>query len=348
MSAAPYFASSYAEARQKFRDAAHTFQTFTHPHLAGPEGEYLTVDVSRIGAEKAKRVILTCSATHGVEGYVGSAAQVAALKTGICDSLPPDTAVVHVHAINPYGFAHTRRVNEDNVDLNRNFMDFSQPLPAEHPLTKEVLPLLAAEKPDVKLQEMVEKYGLKPVQAAITQGQYRLPESIYFGGKSPVWSNIVWREIVAQHCRGAAQVLHIDIHSGLGPYGYGELIYSDPLDSPTLQVARNLWGDSVKCSLDGSSVSPPLTGEIERGVKDEVGFDNVVSVTLEFGTIFLPEMLAGIQADNWLHNQKQVDRATRARIKRQIRYCFYGEEPVWRDMTVERSLDVMRRALKGA
>ena len=28
-----------------------------------------------------------------------------------------------IHALNPFGFAHLRRANEDNVDLNRNFVD---------------------------------------------------------------------------------------------------------------------------------------------------------------------------------------------------------------------------------
>ncbi len=38
-------------------------------------------------------------------------------------------AVVHVPAVNSHGFSHARRVKEDNVDLNRNFIDFAQPLP---------------------------------------------------------------------------------------------------------------------------------------------------------------------------------------------------------------------------
>ena len=37
-------------------------------------------------------------------------------------------AVLLVHAVNPYGFSHLRRANEDHIDLNRNFLDFSRPL----------------------------------------------------------------------------------------------------------------------------------------------------------------------------------------------------------------------------
>ena len=47
------------------------------------------------------------------------------------DPLPASgrPTLVFVHALNPYGFSWVRRVNEDNVDLNRNFPDWSQPLP---------------------------------------------------------------------------------------------------------------------------------------------------------------------------------------------------------------------------
>ena len=37
--------------------------------------------------------------------------------------------VLMLHAINPHGFSHLRRGNEDNVDLNRNFIDWTAPPP---------------------------------------------------------------------------------------------------------------------------------------------------------------------------------------------------------------------------
>ena len=38
-------------------------------------------------------------------------------------------ALVLVHAVNPHGFSHLHRTNEDNIDLNRNHIDFGAPLP---------------------------------------------------------------------------------------------------------------------------------------------------------------------------------------------------------------------------
>ena len=63
------------------------------------------------------------SGIHGVEGFFGSAVQLAFL-----DSLPPNwqpppgTKFILLHALNPFGFAWRRRFNEENVDLNRNFL----------------------------------------------------------------------------------------------------------------------------------------------------------------------------------------------------------------------------------
>ena len=68
------------------------------------------------------------SGTHGVEGYCGSGIQIGFLKEGLFAELPDDMSVVLLHAMNPYGFSNDRRVNEDNVDLNRNFLDFAAPI----------------------------------------------------------------------------------------------------------------------------------------------------------------------------------------------------------------------------
>jgi hypothetical protein len=50
-------------------------------------------------------------------------------------------AVLYVHALNPYGFSHIRRATHENVDLNRNFHDFSKPLPVNEAY-RELHPLL--------------------------------------------------------------------------------------------------------------------------------------------------------------------------------------------------------------
>ena len=70
------------------------------------------------------------SGTHGVEGYYGSDSQIALLDNLRDHASPEDTCVVLVHLVNPLGTAWLRRVNEDNADANRNYIDFTQAPPA--------------------------------------------------------------------------------------------------------------------------------------------------------------------------------------------------------------------------
>ena len=127
------FSESYAEARAKFCGAAAgaggALRSWHNPHARGPSGEALYLDTARFGPADAANMLVLISSTHGVEGHCGSGAQIAWLRTGGPAKLPKDTGALIVHAINPYGFAWTRRVTEDNVDLNRNFVDHDKAYP---------------------------------------------------------------------------------------------------------------------------------------------------------------------------------------------------------------------------
>src|SRR5690606_11704356 len=87
------------------------------------DGNELSLDVARKGPKDARKLLVVSSGTHGVEGYFGSAVQIALLE-GLLSrvNLAPHVGVLLIHAINPYGFAWSRRTNEDNVDQNRNFL----------------------------------------------------------------------------------------------------------------------------------------------------------------------------------------------------------------------------------
>ena len=78
------FATSYAEARDKFLAAARiagaATERFDNPRK-GPSGESLSTDVARVGPADASKVVATISSTHGVEGYCGSGFQVDWLAT---------------------------------------------------------------------------------------------------------------------------------------------------------------------------------------------------------------------------------------------------------------------------
>jgi uncharacterized protein DUF2817 len=129
-----YFSSDYEEARSKFLDSVRAANAhvshYVHPLEKAPNGSELGVDVAEIRSGEETELLLIISGTHGVEGFCGSGCQVGFLVDRLYEGLPRTVGMALVHALNPYGFAYLRRVNEDNVDINRNFHDFSNPLPS--------------------------------------------------------------------------------------------------------------------------------------------------------------------------------------------------------------------------
>ncbi|HET9643745.1 MAG TPA: DUF2817 domain-containing protein, partial [Burkholderiaceae bacterium] len=135
MDATPLFSHSYAQAREKFLAAADVadIDVVSHRHpMLGRDGETLAMDVGRFGAADASRLLIVSSGCHGVEGFGGSGVQLALLGDPEFhrEADARGVAVLYIHALNPYGFSCCRRVTHENVDLNRNFVDFSKPLPA--------------------------------------------------------------------------------------------------------------------------------------------------------------------------------------------------------------------------
>ena len=120
------FSPSYEVARRRFRDAARAAGTTVEQHRVdtGEAGVDFTIDVATVGAREPSWAVVVSSGVHGIEGFFGSAIQLAWLSGQTAGEPPPgDGVVVLIHAVNPSGFARLRRTNEHNVDLNRNFLD---------------------------------------------------------------------------------------------------------------------------------------------------------------------------------------------------------------------------------
>ncbi|MBS80905.1 DUF2817 domain-containing protein, partial [Variovorax sp.] len=125
-----HFSGTYVEARAKFLEAARArgaaIESFVNEAHRGALGEELATDVALLGAIDAKKLLLVTSGTHGPEGFCGSGAQVATLHDEdlLARLQQAGVALLLVHAVNPHGFSHLHRTNEDNIDLNRNHIDF--------------------------------------------------------------------------------------------------------------------------------------------------------------------------------------------------------------------------------
>lgn len=351
------FASSYAQARQQFLLACArrglAVQSHVHPHT-GSDNETLALDVCRVGAPDARNLMVISSGCHGIEGFCGSAVQLDLLNDDSWMALTEqqDLAVLYLHALNPYGFSWLRRVTHENVDLNRNFLDFSQPQPANPGYAAIAHRLLPEQWPpsrinELKLMLQVLRKGRKALQAAISSGQASHPDGLFFSGTAPTWSNQRVRQVLREHAQACQRIGWIDLHTGLGPMGVGERIYKGPASADDLARAKAWWGPAVTNSFDGSSTSAHLRGTLDLAVMEECPQAQYNGLTLEYGTQPGPQVLQALRAEQWLQRHPRTGAEQRQRIKQQIREAFYVETDEWKRRVLEQAREVCRQTVDG-
>jgi hypothetical protein len=351
------FSDTYQQARDKFLDAASraggALEKFRHPEV-GPDGSQLSTDVAWLGPRDAERVLVLISATHGVEGFAGSGAQVDWLARGEAARLPPGVAALLIHAINPYGFAWLRRVTHENVDLNRNWVDFNEPLPenaAYDALADAICPADWSEESQARSNSLLAEYGAQHGRAALQRvfqgGQYRHPHGIFYGGSSPTWSRQVQTRIFSEYLQRAARVAIIDFHTGLGPWGFGERIALSPSTGAAFDRATRWYGKEVTRPGDGTSASAPIVGDGLTASFRLLPHAEVTAMALEFGTLPVESVLQALRADAWLQTHGKLDSSQGRAIKAQLRAAFYGDAGDWKGMIAGQALLACRQAIAG-
>lgn len=350
MAAGAHFSATYREARQKFLKAARcvgaTVESHCHPHSHGPEGEELAVDVAMLGDANSGRVLAIVSGTHGVEGYAGSACQCSLLESNLMPELAAVSCLVLVHAINPYGFAYLRRTNEENVDLNRNFVNFSAPLPKNEQYleyARSFLPNAGALEDYLMARARLEQEanargGYQFLKKALQPGQYEFAHGLYYGGSAPAWSNGVFRQICQRTFAGARCAALLDIHTGLGPPGVGEVIF---LSTAAAEKYQQLVTPPVSCAGSGRSVSAKVVGSLVSAASDHMPAETAMCCALEFGTVSLRENVEATILENWAHQYCAADDSLRQESSKRFKDAYYRDDPLWQDSVINRSHEVV-------
>jgi len=363
-SVASFFSQSYAEAREKFLAAlgsggGRLLESVENPHK-GPNDTPLFTDVGRIGPGDARKILVLTSGTHGIEGYCGSGCQVGWLaKNHYWRDATPDVAVYLVHAMNPYGFAWGRRVTEENVDLNRNFVDFSKPLPSnpdyealsEHVNPREWTPA-AITAADAAIARHYNLPNADFLPRAIHGGQYVNDKGTYFGGFAPTWARRNFEAITRKHFAHATDLCLVDYHTGLGPLGHGDMIFGN---SPVTGHARE-WFDHVTPTEEdleaakaksGGHVANSIPGTMSRHFGTLLPNARLTAGGIEYGTHDVRSVLRAIRADNWLWAHGDPHAPQNQEIRAFLREMFYPSVPEWKIMVLSRSNDIIRMALAG-
>nr|ADQ39291.1 hypothetical protein nle12_2 [uncultured bacterium] len=303
--------------------------------------------------DKAEKVLVLGSGTHGVEGFAGSAIQLGLLREGIATRLEPGVGLLIYHALNPYGFSYLRRFNEDNIDLNRNFVEHSDPYPVNEgyeALARLMEPESLSFWSTVRAQLAFAWYrisrGQDWFQKAISQGQYTHPGGLFYGGNSVAWSNKLLREIADKYLSRSSEIILIDFHTGLGEYAAAEVIVGEAADSPVQDKAREIWGGLVKGTELGDSVSPPIEGALKFAFPRMLPESDVVAVSLEFGTYPPTKIFWVLWRENYVFHNPADAQIDASGIRAGLKDAFYPNDSDWKETVWKHGKMVVDKALE--
>lgn len=353
------FPKDYADSRSRFRQAAGDLGAELLSFPLGIENmPDLSVDVALIG-EPGRHVTVMSSGLHGVEGRVGAAIQLAWLNAQ--RQVPVNGRFVLIHALNPYGYALGRRVNEDNVDLNRNFLDHDQkPSMARDRLSVDASPsdyarfdtLLNPAYPPrrfdgfhLKALGYLAREGTKRLQCAIVTGQCEFPKGLFYGGERSGRTALLMREKIRHWVGDAIEVCHLDFHTGLGSYADCQLLVDAAPGSPEHQWYERTFGAAGIVSTTPSDshvyqARGAMGGWLTRHFDDKT----YRFVTAEFGTYSSLVMLGALRRENQAFHFAGADSGLRVRARCQLERRFCPPSSRWRNKVLTRGLQLIEQA----
>jgi hypothetical protein len=353
------FSEDYASSRARFMEyvarCAGKITSYLNSAVQGPNGEVLYADVGVFGPPDATKSLLLISGVHGPEAIAGAAVLNDVVTSGLLGQLPKTMKAVLVHALNPWGMAHGSRTTENNVDLNRNFIDFSVPLP-RNPLYGELHAQICSSDIETATKRLRDSIRGATASAkasakiaAIMRGQYEYPDGVNFGGHREEWSNRIFREIIATHLSQAEQVACIDWHTGIGQAAQAVPLAFYPADSHEA-AALSRW-HKQDVTLFGrhfpGGEAPRFTGILNMALPEMLPFGQTYAVVVEFGTKPNADVLDALMVDRWLKHSADSRSPLAKRLRHEMIECFSPRDANWRAAVLGLSRSIVTRTIEG-
>ena len=363
-----YFYDSYDEARKNFRLKSDEL-TVKYPGtkkfdipVKSNEDTNLTIDFCFIpGSKKADKIIILSSGVHGLEGYTGSAVQLFFIDNYINEEFLDNSSILLIHSVNPYGFKYTRRVTENNVDLNRNsdidkelYQIKNEGYPKVYdlinPKGKVKTGSLANRFFFIKAIKEIAKKSMPVLRQAVLQGQYEFSEGLYYGGNDfePQIKNLAM--IIDTICNPYQTVFAIDLHTAYGERGKLHL-FPNPVEIPVKKRMEAIfegfhidWGDSDDFyTYTGDFVS--YIGKINN---DKI----FIPMTFEYGTMDSQTTLGSLKSIHImiLENQGEqygfVSDEDLKKVKDDLIEMYYPSSDAWKSHIIDETKIIFNKSLK--
>jgi predicted deacylase len=310
-------------------------------------GDDLSIDIAISAYSPNRPTILVSSGLHGGEGFFGSAVQLALLESG---SLAPDLNWVFIHALNPYGFAHLRRCNEDNIDLNRNFLLPGEEYRGSSPIYGKISSVLNPECLGIvdwfvpQMLGAIAKYKLANIWQAVAEGQYDFPKGLFFGGQAASKTQQILQEHLPQWIGDSQNILHLDFHTGLGKWGTYKLLMDTVVTPTELQQLQTHFGAESILAIDGGKKKYQVRGNIGQWTRQLLQPRNYNYFCAEFGTYSFAKVLMMLRQENYIHNWLTAADPIYLRTKEQMKEIFCPKSDRWRAMVIIESMKIVAQA----
>lgn len=318
-----FFSPDYYSARARFRsgvlaNGGQIESILLDAKGPAPEISDLTVDIGYFGAPEPRRAFIHSSGLRGVDGFAGSAIQLQWLEEGPA-ALPPDAAIVMVHAMNPFGMAWLRCANRNNVDLSHNFLTSDEEYAGASGGYRALNPFLNPPSPPAwdffPLRALLHavRHGLPALRRAIVEGQYEFPQGIRFGGRQHEQEARRFQLYISGKLACAERIVAIDVRTGPRPG----------------RIATN----RAKGSLEGLYSRMFSGAQLSFSVQDLTSCHWMTA-------------LAALRNENRQHHYGDASAQTRA--KANLLEVFCPPSPKWREQVLALGEEAITEALAQA
>ena len=360
-----YFPSSYEDSRERFRQSLSLLQAKwpdarLENHLL-KEHPDLSIDWMWAEPREKENLVILSTGEHGIEGYVGAAMLKVFIEEFAPRLNPENTGLLLIHAINPWGMKYHRKVNENNVDLNRNFTYGGEFDPAINPEFKRIEYLL---NPQNQMRSFwIENllFWSRVVKSLLTEGyavtsratllgQHHTSNGFFFGGTSYQETTKVAMDLYRQALQEYQNGIQFDMHTGYGPR-YQMSVIVPPNDPISSDEAMKKFNYPLVQKIDADEfyeISGDMGEYYYRLIQAEYPGKQLFACGFEFGT-FGDSLLARIRSlrsmvfENQLHWHGAKSEKTAEQVHSEFEKHYYPGEAKWR----EKALADGRQALEG-
>ncbi len=368
---ADLFPASYTSSRLRFRGYLERLQArwplarlVTRPLPGDPN---LTQDwIEAVPRGKREKVLLFTLGEHGIEGFVGSAILDLFVNEFLPRIDPETTGLVLVHAVNPWGMAHRRRVNAANVDLNRNFVWNERDLdPTANPDYARISTFFNPRRPIKKqparlfwfaegLASRIRRMGAGRLKSAMLLGQYRFGRGVYYGGETRQPETLPVIDLFRSALESYPRILLLDMHTGYGPRHVMSVVNSVFERRTSKELKLDFaYPDVVKSDpTEFYAIQGDMIDYVYTLAKNIAPSKHLYAASFEFGT-FGDSFAAALRSlrtvieENCLHWYGAAEEAAKERILTEYTEMFYPSDPAWQARAVENARRALRNILQA-